>query len=112
VRELENEIGCFFDRNPDGSLHGKAFAGQLRPHRSQGDLTASRSSTGDGAGVARPAIRRLESSRARLIPAADGVSLAGVLMATSAPAHCATSAPAVLLATGGGPPCTATHALR
>src|SRR5690606_5077067 len=22
VRELENEIGCFFDRNPDGSLHG------------------------------------------------------------------------------------------
>ena len=28
VRELENEIGCFFDRNPDGSLHGKAFAGQ------------------------------------------------------------------------------------
>ena len=28
VRELENEVGCFFDRNPDGSLHGKAFAGQ------------------------------------------------------------------------------------
>ena len=28
VRELENEIGCFFDRNPDGSLHSKAFAGQ------------------------------------------------------------------------------------
>ena len=26
VRELENEIGCFFDRNTDGSLHGKAFA--------------------------------------------------------------------------------------
>jgi fumarate reductase flavoprotein subunit len=22
VRELENEIGCFFDRNPDGSLQG------------------------------------------------------------------------------------------
>jgi fumarate reductase flavoprotein subunit len=28
VRELENEVGCFFDRNSDGSLHGKAFAGQ------------------------------------------------------------------------------------
>ena len=28
IRELENEIGCFFDRNPDGSLHQKAFAGQ------------------------------------------------------------------------------------
>ena len=28
VHELENEVGCFFDRNPDGSLHQKAFAGQ------------------------------------------------------------------------------------
>ncbi|MGI9507111.1 MAG: FAD-binding protein, partial [Geminicoccaceae bacterium] len=28
VQELENEVGCFFDRNPDGSLHHKAFAGQ------------------------------------------------------------------------------------
>ena len=28
IRELENEIGCFFDRNPDGTLHQKAFAGQ------------------------------------------------------------------------------------
>ena len=28
VRELENEVGCFFDRNADGTLHGKAFAGQ------------------------------------------------------------------------------------
>ena len=28
VRELENEIGCFFDRNLDGTLHHKAFAGQ------------------------------------------------------------------------------------
>ena len=28
IHELENEIGCFFDRNLDGSLHQKAFAGQ------------------------------------------------------------------------------------
>src|SRR5438045_6909867 len=28
VRELENELGCFFDRNPDGTLHQKTFAGQ------------------------------------------------------------------------------------
>ena len=28
VRELENELGCFFDRNPDGTVHQKAFAGQ------------------------------------------------------------------------------------
>ena len=37
VRELENEVGCFFDRNEDGSLHGKAFAGQtFRSHCAQG----------------------------------------------------------------------------
>ena len=40
IRELENELGCFFDRNPDGTLHQKAFAGQSfdrTAHR--GDLT-------------------------------------------------------------------------
>jgi hypothetical protein len=37
IRELENELGCFFDRNPDGSVHQKAFAGpDLRPHGAQG----------------------------------------------------------------------------
>lgn len=28
IRELETRAGCFFDRNPDGSIHQKAFAGQ------------------------------------------------------------------------------------
>src|SRR3954466_906453 len=28
VRELENKIGCLFDRAPDGRIHQKAFAGQ------------------------------------------------------------------------------------
>ena len=28
IHELENELGCFFDRNPDGTVHQKAFAGQ------------------------------------------------------------------------------------
>ena len=28
IRELETELGFFFDRNPDGSVHQKAFAGQ------------------------------------------------------------------------------------
>ena len=40
IHELENEIGCFFDRNPDGSLHQKAFAGQSFDHTvHKGDLT-------------------------------------------------------------------------
>ena len=40
IRELENELGCFFDRNPDGSLHQKAFAGQSFARTvHKGDLT-------------------------------------------------------------------------
>ena len=33
-------LGCFFDRNPDGSLHQKAFAGQTFDRTvHKGDLT-------------------------------------------------------------------------
>jgi len=40
VAELENAYGCFFDRNPDGTIHQKPFGGQSFDrtiHR--GDLT-------------------------------------------------------------------------
>jgi fumarate reductase flavoprotein subunit len=107
VRELENEIGCFFDRNPDGSLHGKAFAGQTFDRTvHKGDLTGIEIINRLMEQVwARPAIRRLEEHRAlALIPAADGVSVAGVLMADiRTGALCFIAARAVLLATGGGP---------
>jgi fumarate reductase flavoprotein subunit len=107
VRELENEIGCFFDRNPDGSLHGKAFAGQTFDRTvHKGDLTGIEIINRLMEQVwARSAIRRLEEHRAlALIPAADGASVAGVVMAdirTGALRFIA--ARAVLLATGGGP---------
>src|SRR3974390_916357 len=80
VRELENEIGCFFDRNPDGTLHGKAFAGQTFDRTvHKGDLTGIEIINRLMEQVwARP-IRRLEEHRAvALIPAQDG-ALAGVL---------------------------------
>jgi fumarate reductase flavoprotein subunit len=107
VRELENEIGCFFDRNPDGSLHGKAFAGQTFDRTvHKGDLTGIEIINRLMEQVwARPAIRRLEEHRAlALIPAKDGASIAGVLMADiRTGALRFVSARAVLLATGGGP---------
>jgi fumarate reductase flavoprotein subunit len=107
VRELENEIGCFFDRNPDGSLHGKAFAGQTFDRTvHKGDLTGIEIINRLMEQVwARPAIRRLEEHRAlALIPAADGGSIAGVLMADiRTGALRFVGARAVLLATGGGP---------
>ncbi len=105
VRELENEIGCFFDRNPDGSLHGKAFAGQTFDRTvHKGDLTGIEIINRLMEQVwARP-IRRLEEHRAiALIPASDG-ALAGVLMIdVRTGAFRFVAAQAVLLATGGGP---------
>ncbi len=107
VRELENEIGCFFDRNPDGSLHGKAFAGQTFDRTvHKGDLTGIEIINRLMEQVwARPAIRRLEEHRAvALIPAKDGASVAGVLMIdVRTGVFRFVQAKAVLLATGGGP---------
>jgi fumarate reductase flavoprotein subunit len=105
VRELENEIGCFFDRNPDGTLHGKAFAGQSFDRTvHKGDLTGIEIINRLMEQVwARP-IRRFEEHRAvALIPARDG-ALSGVLMVDiRTGAFCFVAAQAVLLATGGGP---------
>lgn len=69
VQELENEIGCFFDRNPDGSLHQKAFAGQTADRTvHKGDLTEKVLASGT---------ERLQEHRAvGLIPTRDGASLA------------------------------------
>src|SRR5687768_18548918 len=72
ITELENEIGCFFDRNPDGTLHGKAFAGQTFDRTMhKGDLTGIEIISRLMEQVwARPAIRRLEEHRAvAVIPA-------------------------------------------
>ena len=106
VQELENEIGCFFDRNPDGTLHGKAFAGQTFDRTvHKGDLTGIEIVNRLMEQVwARP-VRRLEEHRAvALIPAKDGQSLSGVLLIDIRTGLLRfVEAKAVLLATGGGP---------
>jgi fumarate reductase flavoprotein subunit len=107
VRELENELGCFFDRNPDGTLHGKAFAGQSFDRTiHKGDLTGIEIINRLMEQVwARPAIRRLEEHRAlALIPASGERALAGALMIDVRTGEFRlVAAKAVLLATGGGP---------
>ena len=107
VRELENEIGCFFDRNADGSLHGKAFAGQTFDRTvHKGDLTGIEIVNRLMEQVwSRSAIRRLEEHRAlALIPSKDGASIAGVLFVDVRTGEMRfIAAKAVLLATGGGP---------
>jgi fumarate reductase flavoprotein subunit len=105
VRELENEIGCFFDRNPDGTLHGKAFAGQTFDRTMhKGDLTGIEIINRLMEQVWARSIRRLEEHRAvALVPAKDG-GLAGALMIDIGTGEFRfVAAQATLLATGGGP---------
>jgi fumarate reductase flavoprotein subunit len=106
VQELENEIGCFFDRNPDGTLHGKAFAGQTFDRTvHKGDLTGIEIINRLMEQIwARPRIRRLEEHRAvALIPATDGALSGALLIDIRSGKFRFVGAQAVLLATGGGP---------
>jgi fumarate reductase flavoprotein subunit len=106
IHELENELGCFFDRNPDGTVHQKAFAGQTFDRTvHKGDLTGIEIINRLAEQVWARKIGRLEEHRAvELIKAKDEKSIAGVLfidMRTGE--YVFVRAKAVLLATGGGP---------
>ncbi|MEE8454209.1 MAG: FAD-binding protein, partial [Limibaculum sp.] len=106
IRELENEIGCFFDRNPDGTLHQKAFAGQSFDRTvHKGDLTGIEIMNRLMEQVRALDVRALEEHRAiELVPARDGSGLAGVLMIDMrSGGYRFVQAKAVLLATGAGP---------
>jgi fumarate reductase flavoprotein subunit len=106
IRELENELGCFFDRNPDGTIHQKAFAGQTFDRTvHKGDLTGIEIINRLAEQVWARGIHRLEEYRAvELIRSEDGKSLAGVLMLDMQNGQFTlVRAKAVLLATGGGP---------
>jgi fumarate reductase flavoprotein subunit len=106
IRELENELGCFFDRNPDGSVHQKAFAGQTFDRTvHKGDLTGIEIINRLAEQVWARKIRRLEEHRAvELVKTADGAALSGVLMIDMRTGeYVFVRAKAVLLATGGGP---------
>jgi fumarate reductase flavoprotein subunit len=106
VHELENEIGCFFDRNPDGTLHQKAFAGQTFDRTvHKGDLTGIEIINRLAEQVWARGIRRLEEHRAvELIRSRDGARIAGALLIDVRTGEFVLArARAVILATGGGP---------
>ena len=105
VRELENEVGCFFDRQADGALHHKAFAGQTADRTvHKGDLTGIEIINRLMEQVLARPIERLNEHRALgLIPTRDG-ALAGVLMVDMRRGvFRLIRAKCVLMATGGGP---------
>jgi fumarate reductase flavoprotein subunit len=106
VRELENEVGCFFDRNADGSLHQKAFAGQTADRTvHKGDLTGIEIINRLMEKVLASGVEKLQEHRAvGLIPTKDGSALAGVLMIDMRTGTFRlVRAKTVLMATGGGP---------
>lgn len=106
IRELENEYGCFFDRNADGSIHQKAFAGQSFDRTvHKGDLTGIEIINRLAEQVWARNINRLEDHRAvALISNEAGDALAGVLMIDMRSGEFLfVQTKAVLLATGGGP---------
>ena len=106
VHELENELGCFFDRNADGTIHQKAFAGQTFDRTvHKGDLTGIEIMNRLAEQVWARGIDRLEEHRAlEFILTQDGSALAAVLLVDMRTGeYVLAEAKAVLLATGGGP---------
>jgi len=106
IHELENELGCFFDRNPDGTIHQKAFAGQTFDRTvHKGDLTGIEIINRLAEQVWARGINRLEEHRAvEFIRNKAGDALAGVLMIDVRSGELVfVQAQAILLGTGGGP---------
>ena len=106
VQELENELGCFFDRNDDGSLHHKAFAGQTFDRTvHKGDLTGIEIISRLMEQVRALPVQLMEEHRAlALLPSHDESALAGVLMVDMRSGEFRVlQAKTVLMATGGGP---------
>jgi fumarate reductase flavoprotein subunit len=106
IHELENDLGCFFDRNPDGTIHQKAFAGQTFDRTvHKGSLTGIEIISRLAEQVWKRGIHRLEEHRAvALVPSRDGSRISGVLMTDMRTGGFRfVQAKAVMIGTGGGP---------
>src|ERR1044071_9077339 len=82
VKELENKIGCLFDRAPDGRIHQKAFAGQTFDRTVHvGDLTGIEIMSRLRDQIFASRIRRLENTRGlELLTSTDGKTVIGAVL--------------------------------
>ena len=103
IVELENKAGCLFDRNPDGTIHQKPFAGQSfdrTVHR--GDLTGIEIMSNLRDAILESEIRVLQECRGLELIESDG-RIGGALLAEIRTGRViAARAKATLVATGGG----------
>ncbi|HZM02053.1 MAG TPA: FAD-binding protein [Candidatus Saccharimonadales bacterium] len=106
VRELENKMGCLFDRRPDGRIHQKAFAGQSFDRTVHvGDLTGIEIMSRLRDQVFGVGIRCLEYTRGvELLLEKTGRQVVGALLLDiQTGKFIAVRAKAVVLCTGAGP---------
>ncbi|HWB84652.1 MAG TPA: FAD-binding protein [Bryobacteraceae bacterium] len=106
IKEMETRFGCFFDRNPDGTIHQKAFAGQSfdrTVHR--GDLTGIEIISRLTEQIAKRHIRVLEECPAvdLLLDETGQIVTGALLFSLQRGEFIVVEAAATLVATGGGP---------
>jgi len=103
IIELENRIGCMFDRNPDGTIHQKPFAGQSFDRTvHKGDLTGIEIMSNLRDYIIEEDIRVLQETRGLDLLTSDG-RIAGALLLNIRTGRLITvRAHATLLASGGG----------
>src|SRR5690242_19140887 len=105
VRELENKIGCLFDRAPDGQIHQKAFAGQTFDRTVHvGDLTGIEIMSRLRDQIMALNIRCLEYTRAlELFSGPEGDIRGALLLDIQTGNYLAVKSKATILAMGAGP---------
>ncbi|AFM24595.1 L-aspartate oxidase [Desulfomonile tiedjei] len=106
IKELETKFGCFFDRNPNGTIHQKAFAGQSFDRTvHKGDLTGIEIISRLTEQVIKRRIPVLEECRAvELLLDETGQIVTGALLLNMRNGEfMVAEAAATLVATGGGP---------
>ncbi|HZZ44659.1 MAG TPA: FAD-binding protein [Tepidisphaeraceae bacterium] len=104
IIELENVVGCLFDRNPDGTIHQKPFAGQSFDRTvHKGDLTGIEimSNLRDWV-LDQGNIQVLEETRGLDLLMGNGSCTGAVLLDNRKGRFVAVRAKATLLATGAG----------
>lgn len=106
IKEMETLYGCFFDRNVNGTIHQKPFAGQSYDRTvHKGDLTGIEIISRLTEQIAKRAIPVLEEHRAvELLLDASGEEVVGALLIDIRRGEfLEVNAKATLVATGGGP---------
>ena len=106
IKEMETKFGCFFDRNPDGTIHQKAFAGQAFDRTvHKGDLTGIEIISRLTEQVMKRRIPVMEECRAvELLLDESGEMVTGALLLNMRRGEfIVAEAAATMVATGGGP---------